>query len=542
MVSFAAQEVATLEQKQKNALFLIEIIRADNHGRLAVVRKILEKPVDFNYVHPKFKITPLRGALVSKQRDTVEELLNAGAPVQLGKEQLSPLGTVAAYGYAEFVPLLLQFGAKINASDLSGATPVQLAAEQNRVKCLEELLHQGAQLSTRQDGQSMLLNAVGEKHEAIVRILIKHGADPSESNADELFPLNKAAACGYVSIMNCLLAHGADPNQTNKNGTTAVHMAAYHGKIMCMTSLLRKCPALLNAEDYIGRTPLFWAINQQKSDMVRFLLEQGADLRITIITGESLLELLNAVPHLRKIYERYRNTKPTRKKIKGKKKKRAQNRQTYNQRKKAREPLEHTEVIEVKTPSPEPPVPLDPAKRARAANDLIVNTSDGSMVLSDDGREITFGYKNTKTPIDKIYCLRRNVAPVGPKETYNSRVVSYRLSYQQGDRDLDTVLHTIPEALDRMRGHSIPAHYTDTNKRVITNRIFLGRKLIDGTWVEGLYTLGFTTIRGCFTCYHSFFKPMELRTCIHALSLEIDEADKQLFEQILQKIEHENLA
>ncbi len=55
----------------------------------------------------------------------------------------------------------------------------------------------------------------------------------------------------------------------------------------------------------------------------------------------------------------------------------------------------------------------------------------------------------------------QNVSPLGPRGACHSRVALCQPRYSEGARDNDTLLHTTPEALDRMYGHCIMTTYTD---------------------------------------------------------------------------------
>ena len=104
----------------------------------------------------------------------------------------------------------------------------------------------------------------------------------------------------------------------------------------------------------------------------------------------------------------------------------------------------------------------------------------------------------------------------------------------EGDYNNDVLLHTQPEALERMHGHCIAGAFVDSKGRRITNKLFLGRKLINGEWLEGLYTLGFIRIGEELTCYHSFFKQKDFAAAIQ--EIRIDPENLAELEKILAEI------
>ena len=44
---------------------------------------------------------------------------------------------------------------------------------------------------------------------------------------------------GYAEVVECLLRHGANPNQTDRLGNTALHLAACTNHVPVVTLLLR---------------------------------------------------------------------------------------------------------------------------------------------------------------------------------------------------------------------------------------------------------------------------------------------------------------
>lgn len=57
-----------------------------------------------------------------------------------------------------------------------------------------------------------------------------------------------------------------------------IHDAAREGDLTKMKMLLEKDPKLVNAKDETGRTPLHWACRGVHPDVVKFLVEKGADI------------------------------------------------------------------------------------------------------------------------------------------------------------------------------------------------------------------------------------------------------------------------
>jgi ankyrin repeat protein/mono/diheme cytochrome c family protein len=144
---------------------------------------------------------------------------------------------------------------------------------------------------------------------AIVRSLLKDGADVQARDADGDTPLMSAALNADAALLEVLLKAGADVNATNKAGATALMRAATderkvrlllkHGADLKARSglgnsalilaarkpgngstvrLLVEGGAPVNAANVFGATPLMAAVAAQDTDTVRLLLERGADM------------------------------------------------------------------------------------------------------------------------------------------------------------------------------------------------------------------------------------------------------------------------
>lgn len=81
-------------------------------------------------------------------------------------------------------------------------------------------------------------------HEEVVKFLLEHGANVEDHNENGHTPLMEAASAGHVGLAKILLEHGAGINtHSNEFKESALTLACYKGHL----------------------------------DMVRFLLEAGAD-------------------------------------------------------------------------------------------------------------------------------------------------------------------------------------------------------------------------------------------------------------------------
>lgn len=116
-------------------------------------------------------------------------------------------------------------------------------------------------------------------HLQLEYVLLSKGADveatflPSGQTA-----LHLASYAGHDAIVELLLEHGAEVDAEDKEGKIPLFEAFQHKRISTMKLLLSKEPHLQldNIRFYGGKTPLHVAIEQGNEDMLRLFLRDGA--------------------------------------------------------------------------------------------------------------------------------------------------------------------------------------------------------------------------------------------------------------------------
>ena len=132
---------------------------------------------------------------------------------------VSPLSSAASYGYTSIVNLLLKAGADVYGN--TSVTPLYMACESGHVETVQLLLDAGADVDKAAGGRyasernwTPLFTACqiadGEANLAVVRLLLRHGANMEQLDSEDAWtPLLLAANFGYVGIVKELCLHGA---------------------------------------------------------------------------------------------------------------------------------------------------------------------------------------------------------------------------------------------------------------------------------------------------------------------------------------------
>jgi quinoprotein dehydrogenase-associated probable ABC transporter substrate-binding protein len=119
-------------------------------------------------------LTPIAIAVQNAKPKAARALLDAGADVNapVAKGGYSPLMLAAISGSTEVSAMLIERGAKVNATNAGGVTALMIAAAGNRSAMVGYLLKSGADVNARsEDGRTALSIAQANNSDAVVKIL-----------------------------------------------------------------------------------------------------------------------------------------------------------------------------------------------------------------------------------------------------------------------------------------------------------------------------------------------------------------------------------
>ena len=282
-------------------------------------------------------------------RDVVHALLDAGADINQvsAGERNSPLLIAAINGHFDLMLELIGRGADPRLADLSGSTPLfavintqyapktrypqQQAFKQQEathLDVMEALLAAGAdpnvqldrhlwyleynfaQLSVNMWGATPFWRAAHGTDEKAMRLLLQHGADPTiptrrppsrrrggygggggdrvdpsglppvPTGGPGVFPIHAASGVGYS---------GGDG--AGRAGVSHIHVP--NGWMPSVRLLVEELDADVNARDHNGYTPLHFAAARGDNELIRYLVEKGADVMVVSRRGQTVVDMAN---------------------------------------------------------------------------------------------------------------------------------------------------------------------------------------------------------------------------------------------------------
>lgn len=155
------------------------------------------------------------------------------------------------------------------------------------------ILAKGLDLNAaHRDGMTFLFYAMNCNKPKAIGPLILAGADPFQVTEDLGSPLDAAVRWRTPEFLEAMLNSGVSVNALNSWKTPLI-FATVNLKSLDNLKLLVSRGADINITDSnLGRSPIYDALASASFDAVDYLLEKGARVDQTLVTGKSLATLL----------------------------------------------------------------------------------------------------------------------------------------------------------------------------------------------------------------------------------------------------------
>ena len=290
---------------------------AAKHGNTAIIDQLMKAGADpndkINYVNADE--TPLMHAARAGRVEAVQMMILAGAKVNARESWngQSALHWAAAEGHGAVVEALIEGGADIRQRSNAGTTPFLFAVRKGDMRSVKAFLAAGSDVNEKRvDLATPLLVAIINGHEDLVDLLLEKGADPNaEGGSTDLSVQGSKARPIKITLKtpsyrDQLREVGTEGGNGANNSwgrplQAAIHVANWHvsdefiavnvDRMRVIKSLL-KHGADVNSRNtdmeprwsgaryrrrQVGLTPFLAAARQADIEVMRLLLEHGAD-------------------------------------------------------------------------------------------------------------------------------------------------------------------------------------------------------------------------------------------------------------------------
>jgi ankyrin len=301
--------------------------RAAAYGNLDLVRLLMDRGADVDAwtdggSTPLHKVVQLSFASSIEARlDVARALLDAGADPNAPERSshFTPLRfAVGPQGDPALARLLLERGARLDATDAQGGTVLHAAAFQGDLQTVHFVIDGGADIDAADLQTTSLGYAAMGGHVEVVGLLLERGADPNRSGSTSRLPwsgiplemaLLPAGAADHtvgrrLEIATLLVENGADVDVRGLGGRTFLHGAAEEGNLASAKFLLDH-GAKVDAADSLGFTPLHAAVENAHLELAELLLSGGADANAIAADGTTPLALARVDPEMEALMRRH---------------------------------------------------------------------------------------------------------------------------------------------------------------------------------------------------------------------------------------------
>ena len=164
------------------------------------------------------------------------------------------------------------------------------SCEDGSLATVQELLTQHSDLRAQIDslkdawGNTALIVATEKEHTGIVKVLLEYGANANKENNTFLYgagtALTRISERGdsNLEIIDLLLRHGAQVDLQISGGNSALIVAAQNRQIKVAAKLVREYRVNIHLKNNSGWTALMMASQVGCTEIVKLLLDQGAEV------------------------------------------------------------------------------------------------------------------------------------------------------------------------------------------------------------------------------------------------------------------------
>ncbi|MCY6488794.1 ankyrin repeat domain-containing protein [Leptolyngbya sp. GGD] len=319
------------QTRQKNQpTLLMSAVMAE---RTDIVRALVEVGADVNVrINQFFDFDAMEFALERESLEIVKILIAAGADLNWNPPMLRPVTKAINKGNLDLLKILLEAGAEV-VFETGYNLLAEAASKTNKPEIVQRLLGAGCPVNSQNSmGDTALVDACLHGNDGIVQVLLDAGADPDLPRQDGLSPLIAVfsapemakALSGWglnedetelparmVAILRSLVKAGANLDIRDYQGRTALMVAATQGNLDFVNILLAGGADPSTIEDPSRaiihvlmqgleseiikrselRSALHYAADHGHTDVVQALLAAGADVTILDKKGRTARDI-----------------------------------------------------------------------------------------------------------------------------------------------------------------------------------------------------------------------------------------------------------
>ncbi|MGB3799707.1 MAG: ankyrin repeat domain-containing protein, partial [Lewinella sp.] len=277
MTVYLLERVDDLSQTDQNGFTPLMAAASENH--IDVARLLIARGANVNQVHRHW--TALIEAADEGSLEVAELLLDNGAAINInGGPRRSAIAMAASEGHLDVMKLLVDRGAHLG-EGAGKVSPLHMAANEGQLEIVRYLLGQGVEVDERDEGgRTALAYAASEGQSDVVRLLIDAGADPEITDWEgRPATLYATGDDDFERVLEITQRMGDDAVERLVNTPEILVGPAGEGDLFTLQAMLEGLNMNINLADGSGNTALSVAAREGHLEIVKYLLDNGADVQ-----------------------------------------------------------------------------------------------------------------------------------------------------------------------------------------------------------------------------------------------------------------------
>lgn len=261
------------------------LIYANKTDNVDIIKYLINNGANINQKN-SLGNTPIMNAIYNKNYNILDYYLTLDLDLTVKNSQGHSLLSIAVlkqdYKYAK---IFIEKGLNINNKDIEGQTPIDYSLKYNYEDITKLLLSSGAY------SDEAVLKILNSNLSYLLENMIdnKINFSKKDSNGNSIFLL--ASKNSSLKTLQKLVEKGAKPNEANvKNGISPLMNSIIYSNDEVIPYLI-SLENNINRKDRLGKSALYYAVEYQLTWITKLLIEKGADTRIILPNGETLLML-----------------------------------------------------------------------------------------------------------------------------------------------------------------------------------------------------------------------------------------------------------
>ncbi|KAF5306570.1 hypothetical protein FQR65_LT07297 [Abscondita terminalis] len=250
-------------------------------GHYEIVKKIRPKMTQINF-QKRDGETALHLSLKHQKRDVATFLIDEGADVNLSNNfGETSLFYACRFGDIELVKKIRKFVSDVNLKNMDGDTVLGLSIRNENFEMAKFLNDENADVNVSNNtGMTPFLYACKIELVDVIKKMRSKVIDINWQNTNGQTALHLSIESENFDVARFLIEEGADVNVTDNFDTTPFFLACR----FCSTEMVKKVkPTVtdINWQNRRGETALHVSLENERLDIARFLIDEGADVNVT---------------------------------------------------------------------------------------------------------------------------------------------------------------------------------------------------------------------------------------------------------------------